>query len=781
MAKRLPPLIVRNIDAIRSSVEIMTDQWGVAHISADNAIDVFFGQGYSAARTRLFQIDLWRRRGLGLLAEVFGPAYVELDAAARTFLFRGSFDDEVESYGPETAEVVEAFVAGINQRVREVLAEPDILPVEFRAAGFAPSLWEREDIVRIRLQGLHSNAEEEIARAVTLRDFGVDVEKLRRPIEPDTDVVVPVGLDLTVVDPSILDVYRLAHAPFAIPGTSAHVGGAPAGDGSNNWALAGARTRSGRPLLATDPHRLLSAPSLRNIVHLRCPDFDVIGMNEPYMPGVAGGHNDSVAFSFTIAPTDVEDVYVYDIDENGSHYLYRGEWVAFTELTETIPVAGEAACERTVLFTRHGPVLKVDPERGVAFALRALWLDHGMTPYMGCLAYLRSRTTEDFLSALRVWGAPALNHVVADRRGHIAWQVAGRSPLRVGWDGLLPVPGAGEYEWEGTRGVESLPGLRDPDQGWVRSANQCNLYEDPSWSGTPFSLEFYSDYRARRIEAVLDSSRDWTIASMALLQNDYVSGSAAEALAFFDTAFDDADAEFARRELCDWDLRMTSDSRAAAIFDHWLYRSIPTPIAVAAVERLVPDDQVADAAAIIADTTRETVGDPRTTLALLRECSEWGASPSFVDRHTLLETTLAATVRDLRRELGEPAGWRWGARQGVRLTHPLDGAEGLAPHLTDTGRSDKPGSSDTVGLAFGAAGLQTLGASARLLIDVGEWDESMFVCMPGVDGDIESPHAHDHFATWLRDDYHPLIYSAERLAEHAESVIRLEPMIGEPA
>lgn len=765
----------RVVDALHSSIEIVTDQWGVAHITADSAHDVFFGQGYSAARTRLFQMDLWRRRGLGLLAEVFGAEYREYDAAARTFLYRGTLEEELDVYGTEAVGYVNAFVAGVNQRVGEVLAGAAPLPIEFKVAEFAPSLWRTEDLVRIRLHGLHSNAEEEVARAETMRDFGARIERLRRPREPETELVVPDGLDLSVIDPSVLEVYRLAHSPFVFPGTGAHIGAATSADGSNNWAVAGSRTESGRPILATDPHRLLSAPSLRNVVHLRCPDFDVIGMNEPYMPGVAGGHNGSVAFGFTIAPTDVEDVYVYEIDEEGTHYRYDGGWVPFTEVIETIPVAGADAYTAKVLFTRHGPVLKVDRDRRVAFALRALWLDAGMTPYMGCLAYLRSRTTDEFVSALSVWGAPALNHVVADREGRIAWQVAGRSPIRVGWDGLLPVPGGGAYEWRGTRGADELPGVTDPEDGWVRSANQHNLGEDPSWSDTPFSYEWYSDHRARHIAKALGSSTKWTIDATAALQNDYVSGSARDAIELFEAPFADTDAEFARVELRSWDLRMTVDSRPAAIFDRWLYRSIPPAIAAAAAERLVSSDRVAEATAVIADVTRETVGDPRVTLTLLRECESWDPSPSFTDRHALLERTLATAVRDLRSEMGDPTEWRWGRLQGVRLTHPLHGARGLSPDLTDTGRFDKPGSSDTVGLAFGPAGVQTLGASTRLVLDVGAWDDSVFVNMPGVDGDVESPHAHDHFATWLRDGYFPLIYSPELVAQNAESVLRLVP------
>lgn len=342
-----------------SPIEIVTDEWGVTHISAESADDVFFGQGYAAAMTRLLQMELWRRRGLGLLAEVFGEDYVELDVAARTFLYRGSVDDECDAYGAGTRETIAAFVAGVNHRIAEVLASADGLPLEFAAAGFAPAPWSIDDVLRIRLHGLHSNAEEEITRAVTLRDFGADIEDLRKPRDPREPLTVAEGLDLDAIDPAILSTYHAAHAPFVLPGAGGPAA-RPALDGSNNWAVAGSRTASGRPLVATDPHRLMTWPSLRTVVHLTCPEFDAIGMNEPYMPGVSGGHNGRVAFGFTIAPTDVEDVYAYDLDESGERYRYGAEWEALTTLVETIPIAGAEAREVTILFTRHGPVLHVD-------------------------------------------------------------------------------------------------------------------------------------------------------------------------------------------------------------------------------------------------------------------------------------------------------------------------------------------------------------------------------------------------------------------------------------
>ncbi|MGW7595518.1 penicillin acylase family protein, partial [Streptomyces rubiginosohelvolus] len=258
---------------------IRTDRWGVPHIEASSADDAFLAQGWVAARDRLFQLDWWRRRGLGRTAEVLGTHYVERDRAARLFLYRGDIDEEWAAYGPRARSAVTRFVAGVNAWIAATVRDPGLLPPEFTELGYRPALWE----------------------------FGAEVEDLRRRRQPAVSPSVPEGLDLATVDPHVLDTYRLAMGPVAtrpVPTRTL--------EGSNNWGVAGGRTMSGRPLLANDPHRAMSLPSLRYLVHLSCPEFDVIGAGEPALPGISIGHNGAVAFGLTIWPVDQEDLYVYE-------------------------------------------------------------------------------------------------------------------------------------------------------------------------------------------------------------------------------------------------------------------------------------------------------------------------------------------------------------------------------------------------------------------------------------------------------------------------------------
>jgi penicillin G amidase len=377
---------------LRAPVEILEDRWGVSHIYASSREDVFFAQGFNAARQRLWQMDLWRRRGLGRLAEALGPRFIDKDRAARLFLYNGDMRREWRAYGADTQRIMSAFVAGINEYIRQVEGNPELLPMEFKLLGYAPARWSPEDVVRIRSHGLSRNLRSEVARLRILRDFGPRVEALRSSLAPPHEIVFPDGLEPFLIPSDALRVYDLAtqDAVLAehVPDASSQ-GDALAqlvaqlhdsqGIGSNNWAVSPRRTATGRPILANDPHRPQSIPSLRYIVHLVAPGLNVIGATEPVLPGISIGHNERIAFGLTIFAADQEDLYVYETNPaNPAEYRYQGRWEPMKTETQTLAVRGGAPVEVTLRYTRHGPVLYEDPSRHLALAVRAAWLSPGM-------------------------------------------------------------------------------------------------------------------------------------------------------------------------------------------------------------------------------------------------------------------------------------------------------------------------------------------------------------------------------------------------------------------
>ncbi|MGW8380882.1 penicillin acylase family protein [Streptomyces sp. ODS28] len=764
------------VEGLSEPVEILVDRWGVPHLYAESEDDLFRAQGFNAARDRLFQIDLWRRRGLGLLSEVFGPECAEHDRAARLFLYRGGMEEEWEAYGPGTERVARAFTEGVNAYVRLCRERPELLPPEFGLLGYGPSLWNPSDVARIRSHGLQYNLQDEVDRALTLRDFGPElgpeVEELRKVRDPEGHRLrVPEGLDLSVIPDDVLDVYRKATVPPWAPGSAPR----PGIDGSNNWVLAPSRTATGRPLLANDPHRPVTLPSLRYMAHLSAPGIDVIGAGEPALPGVSIGHNGRLAFGLTIFPIDQEDLYVYETNpDNPREYRYQDHWEPMTLVRETIPVLGGEDVEAELWFTRHGPVIRERPERHAAFAVRAAWLEPGMAPYLGSMDYMRAEDPDAFTAALSRWGAPGENQVYAAPDGTVGWRPAGRVPARDDWDGTFPVPGDGRYEWRGHHPVDLLPSVRDPAEGWFATANQHNLPADYPHAERPVTHDWYAPTRHQRISEALAAREDWTVRDCVRLQNDGVSLPARRILAVLRDAASGEGADSARRVrdalalLAGWDGVLDTGSAAGALFEVWYRRHLRPALLRRALRGLVPEERVEAALARVLPAA-DAPADPRVDLRLLPD------APA-----SLLLDTLADADAELAGLLGpDRSRWSWGSLHHARLTHPVaallpPGA--VVPEWAGVGPAPRGGSGDTVSAtAYAADFRQFAGASFRLVIDVGAWDESLAINSPGQSGDPRSPHYRDLFGTWAEDGAFPLLYSRDRVREAVASRIVLRP------
>ncbi|VIO66428.1 Penicillin acylase 2 [Bradyrhizobium ivorense] len=328
--------IKTDVAGLKAPAQILVDVWGIPHIYAGNEHDLFFLQGFNAARDRLWQIDLWRKRGLGLLAKDFGPAYAAQDKALRLFLYRGDMNAEWAAYGPKAKTYAEAFVAGVNAYVADVRAGKRPLPIEFRIAGTMPDPWTAEDVVRIRSHGLTRNVASEVKRSLVACAAGLEADRFRVKLEPAWTTKIPDGLDPCSVPKAVLAAYDLATRPvkFAAPkdqkAAQAHDPDTFLAEadqqrdtiGSNNWVIAPQRTATGRPILANDPHREHSVPSLRYIVGLNAPGISVIGAGEPALPGISIGHNGTIAFGLTIFNVDQEDLYVYELIARYNYQIY---------------------------------------------------------------------------------------------------------------------------------------------------------------------------------------------------------------------------------------------------------------------------------------------------------------------------------------------------------------------------------------------------------------------------------------------------------------------------
>ncbi|QUD87383.1 penicillin acylase family protein [Phenylobacterium montanum] len=758
------------VPGLDQTADILVDRWGVPHIYAGDDHDAFFLQGWNAARDRLWQMDLWRKRGLGLLSKSFGPGFAEEDRAARLFLYRGDMAAEWAAYGPRAQSRTGAFVAGINAYVAAVRAGKAALPVEFQITHSQPDDWAAEDVVRIRSHALTGNITTEVARARMACLAGLAADHLRQKIEPPWTVETPKGLDPCDVPADVLHDYQLATKEVAFQPEQkqlAWITTPPPEEGSNNWTIAPSRTATGRPILANDPHRGLGIPSIRYLVQLNAPGLDVIGAGEPAQPGVIIGHNDKIAFGLTIFAIDQQDLYVYDLNPADPHqYRYQGRWEPMQVVRQSLEVKGQAPREIELDFTRHGPVIYVDEAHHKAFALRTNWSEPGTAGYFGTSELLSASDWTSFRAAMTHWGTPSENMIFADTAGHIGWQAVGRSPIRPNWDGLLPVPGDGRYEWKGFLTLDQLPHVYDPPEGWFASANAINLPADYPYKERKVAFEWSDPSRIQRIDSVLGANGHVSLAdSMALQMDDFSTVGLRLTALLKPLHSDDPQVAQALSLLTAWDGHESIHSPAAALYEVWSTRHLGAALA----EHALP----APARPLMGGGSLESV-----TEALETADPALGADPKAARDAILLES-LKAAVTDVSARLGpNPATWSWGrlhhaewAPSVAILADPATRAQMSVGPLEVRGGASTPAASSYTKDSFNAAS----GATTRLDMDVGAWDNSMAINGAGQSGDPFDPHYRDLFPLWAGGSFIPLLFTRPAVEAATERVIHLTP------
>lgn len=714
------------IGGLQRPVEVLRDKWGVPHIYAQTSEDLFFAQGYVTARDRMFQLDLWRRVNTGKLAEILGPQAIARDRIARLVRYRGDWNQEWTAYAPDTRQIVTSFVAGINAYIKSLNGKYSL---EFRLAGYAPQPWVPEDCVA-RIAGLlmTRNLVREVERAIDVREFGAELVQQIKPTEPLIPLRVPAGLDLKLIVPEILKDYSAAIGPSPIT----------LDQGSNNWVVDGTRTVTGKPLLANDPHRPVNIPSLRKTVHLVGPGWNAFGAGEPALPGVALGHNEEVAFGFTIVNIDQQDLFVERLNPaNRLEYWHRGAWKKMDVEWQQIAVKGRAPEKAELHYTVHGPVIYEDTANSRAYALKWVGAEPGGAGYLAALSLARAKNWPDFLKAVARYKVPSENLVYADRGGNIGWVASGATPLRKNSDGLFPVPGdSGDYEWNGYLPTDKLPMQYNPARHWIATANHNIL---PANYPHALGYEWALPFRYQRIAELLTPDRKLSVADFQNIQQDVTSVLARR----FQKAIARHVPSGANRAVYDlilkWDAKMTTDSTAATIFEVWMNKLPQALVRGPLAKRM----------------------DAEGTMRAIEKLSD--PAP--------LRASLDAALRELENALGaDRSQWKWGRVHQIRFVHPLRPGKEHAAKL-NLGPVPRPGDGNTVNSTSGTNYMQTNGASYRQIIDLADWDRSVMTNVPGEVGDPESKHYSDLLDEWASGRYHPMLYS--RKAVEASTVERI--------
>jgi penicillin G amidase len=709
------------IRGLRADVRVTRDRWGVPHISARDEQDLFFAQGYVMAQDRLWQMELWRRRAEGRLAEILGPGAVARDRTARLLRYRGPLDDrEWTAYHPRARRLFSAYAAGVNAYVA---THANRLPIEFVLTGITPEPWTAETLISRQIT--FGNAVNELQLARNVAALGAAEANRRSNPDPWDPLVVPEGLDLAALSAVSDALLRATSNPATVPPptvlprfaptlrmpSSEHL--AVTDPGSNNWVVSGALSATGKPVVANDPHREVVLPSLRYIVHLTAPGWNVIGAAEPPFVGVALGHNDRIAWGLTIVGTDQHDVYVEEMNPADPWQVrWRGAWEPMQVVREEIKVKGQAPQAIDLKFTRHGPVFFEDTARHRAYVLRSTLFEPGSAPYLAGLRLSQARNCREFLDAALYWYAPSENLVCGDVDGNISWQASALTPSRSGWTGRLPVPGTGNYEWTGFR--RDLPKELNPSRGFIVTANN-NV--QPKEYGPPVMFKNADTRfdRITRLRQLITPGHKYTLEDHQRIQHDALSLRATADLPLF-RGWQSSDplVERARAAIAGWNAVYTRDSAAAVIYD--------------TVSGVVP---------------RGALGET--------------AAPER--RRDALETGLRRAIETLTKLQGPDwSAWRWGRRHRWPFNHGFVEAFSL-PAVERGG---------------GAGTVAADGASYREILDVADWDRSLAINVPGQSGQPGSAYYANLLPLWQENQYFPLVYSSQAVAKTAAHTLVLK-------
>ena len=738
-------------------VTIRRDAWGIPHVDAASAADAWFALGFCHAQDRPFQLETLLRVGRGTLSAMVGAGGLPADRLSRRLGFRHVADAQLPLLDADVRAAVDAYVAGLNQGLQRGLARR---PHEFVLLRATPTHWEAADVLAfaaLQAFALSANWDVELAR---LKILSLDGPAALRALDLPYPEAHPLSVPVAAAAGRAADCLGEDLAIFA--------SAAPSGGASNNWAIAGSRTASGRPLLANDPHLAPRLPAPWYVVHLRCPEWELAGASFVGAPALPIAHNGHAAWGITAGLTDQADLFIEEIGEDGRSVRGADGFVPCEVREERIEVRGGQAVTEDVLLTPRGPIISPFLDGApAALSLSAVWLR--AMPIRGFLSCVAARSFEDFRGTFAQWPGPALNVVYADRDGHIGYQLVGQLPRRRLGNGTLPLPGwLPGVGWEDELvPFAEMPHVLDPPEGFVASANNRPAADG---EGPFLGTDWMDGYRQARIVEVLRDRDDWDVAGSAALQTDVVSlpwrDVRMRLLALQPT---EGAAQRALAMLAAWDGRVSEDSAAASVFQLWLsemahrmaYAAAPAAASYALGEGFGD---------IVPLTMLHTGWAGGVVRRFLSDPEGWASAAVGA---------LSAAINRLTAEHGDDeAGWAWGRLRSLTLRHPV-GSQPLLAGTFNLGPVPMGGDATTPMQAasgplhpFDNPGFL---ANTRAVIDLADVERSRFVLAGGQSGNPLSRNYADLFAVWRRGEGVPIAWSEAAVAAATRSTLVLEP------
>ncbi|QOT78239.1 penicillin acylase family protein [Cupriavidus basilensis] len=774
------------LPGLRESVSIVRDRHAVPHIKAANAQDAYFALGFVHAQDRLWQLQMSKRIVSGRLAEILGPSALDTDRFLRTLGVRRNAEAILAQSSAETRAMLQAYADGVNAYID---GRKGPLPPEFLILHTQPERWEPADTLAWQTMmawDLGGNWTQETLRMRLAQVL---------PVSRINELLAPYPGERPLRTMDYGNLYRhLAPLATAMARVEQQApAGYVEGMGSNNWVVSGAHTRSGKPLLANDPHLGLQAPALWYFAQMQAPGLDVTGATLPGMPAVVLGHNQRIAWGFTNTAPDVQDLYIERLQPGSTQrYQTPDGWAEFVTRTETIHVKGAPDVTLNVRETRHGPVISdvaepvataaapLGAQYVVAFQWTALRADD-RTVQAG-LALNRATDWASFLAAMRDFHSPQQNIVYADVDGNIGFIAPGRVPLRRADNdlkGLAPAPGwDARYDWSGFIPFEQLPRSFNPPEGVIATANQKIVEDDYPYFLTS---EWTVPYRYQRIRTLIDATERHTMDSFGAIQKDTLSLAVRDALPLLLASPIASDPALPEREraliasLRKWDGDMQPRLSEPLVATAWLRE----------LSRVLFEDKVGDP---LFNRLWEQRNVQQPMLNVLRNPRGQGAfwcddstTPATESCDDAIAKAWRLAIADLDRRYGDkPERWRWGQAHAARSEHKPFGKQ---PYLAGLFNVKVPSGGDTYTVNVGrhnlrdeAAPFESVhAASLRAIYDLSDLAESRFMDSTGQSGNVTSTHYRDWTDKWAAVQYITMAPGRRAPGNEAFDTLVLQP------
>ena len=719
------------LSGLKEKVEIIRDKDGVPHIRAKNDHDLYMAQGYVQAQDRLFQMDLSRRQASGELSEVVGSAAIDKDKYFRALGLRRAAVASYDQYSNQAKDTLNWFAEGVNAFIKE-LDENGKWPIEFKLLGYKPKEWTPTDSLTIGKYmafDLGGHWEDQAFRYYLLQNFSEEKAYDLFPSYPK-DAPYIISKDTLNLEKSF--------ASAVIPHEF---------NGSNNWVVSGEKTKSGKPILADDPHLSLSTPSIWYQMHLKGPDTNVSGVIFAGIPGIILGHNEEIAWGVTNTGPDVQDLYIEKRNPtNKNQFLYNEKWEDAEVIKEPIKVKDQKTIDYNVIVTRHGPIIsEFAADSGKDTVLSLQWT--ALQPSNELEAILkmnRAKNWDEFETALENFQTPAQNFVFASNDGTIAYKANGKIPIRKKGDGLLPVPGwTDEYEWTGYIPFNELPKTVNPKEGFISTANNKVISDDYPYH---ISHNWAQPYRQMRIQEVLKANDQITAKDMRDLQMDKMNLQAKEFVPIFLNelkGIKDKTEKEAIQQLKEWNFVDNEELAAPLIFNRWMTKISDVlfnkEISVEMLEKFGGRKQAVD--------------------ELLRHAAEGNPGPWIKENgglQAVLKKSFELAINEIKDEQGNSVSkWSWGEYHQLYFPHPLSSVKPLNYLFNSDGRIPVGGSSVTVQAAANKNdGTVNHGGSWRFVIDTANMDSAYHLVGPGQSRHLKSKWYHNQLNAWANGTYH---------------------------